>query len=135
MQAAARDHHMVNWRWQVLEESLQRDRVVGVEGGSAPGAELGPRLLQALGITGRENNVSALGSRAPGGLQADPGASADHDDGLPEQFWLAGGGLRGGRGGHHSSIGIARFRLWLEESIRLTRGAPGRARAAPWSLP
>ena len=82
---------MVDRRWQILEESLQRGGIVGVERGGALSAELERSLLQALGIAGREDDVGALGPRTSRGLQADPGASADHDDDLPDQFWRAGG--------------------------------------------
>jgi hypothetical protein len=41
--------------------------------------------LEALGIAGGQDHVSTLGARLPGGLEADAGAAADHDDGLAEQ--------------------------------------------------
>ena len=46
-------------------------------------------LLEPLGVAAGEDDVGALGACAPGGLQADAGAAADHDDGLPEQLRLA----------------------------------------------
>ena len=38
------------------------------------------------GLRAGEDDVGALGARPPGGLEADAGAAADHDDGLPEQL-------------------------------------------------
>ena len=96
--AAARDQHVVDRCWQLLEESLQRSRIAGVEGGGALGAELEPSLLQALAVARREDDLGALGPGASGGLQTDPGAPADHDDGLPEQSWLARDRVSGGHG-------------------------------------
>ena len=80
---------MVDRLRQVLEESLQRGRVGGVEGGGARARRVERGLLEALGIAAGEDDVGALGARAPGGLEPDPGAAADDDDGLPEQLRLA----------------------------------------------
>ena len=46
---------------------------------------------QPLGVAAGEDDVGSLGARAPGGLEPDAGAAADHDDGLPEQLaaWRA----------------------------------------------
>ena len=57
-------------------------------------------LLEPLGISADEDDLGALGARAPGGLEADAGAAADQDDGLAEQLRLARGARRGRFGGH-----------------------------------
>ena len=80
---------MVDRSWQLVEEPLQRRRVGGVEGGGAPGADVERCSLEALGITAGEDDVGALAARAPGGLQADPGAAADEDHGLSEELGFA----------------------------------------------
>ena len=49
-------------------------------------------------------DVGALGARAPGGLEPDPGAAADHDDGLAEQLGLALGGWGDRFDGHRISF-------------------------------
>jgi hypothetical protein len=97
---------MVDRRWQIREEPLQRDRIVGVEGGCALGAEVEPGLLQAFGIAARDHDLGALGPGASCRLQTDTCASADHDDRLPKQFRFPKHGHRGGRG-HQFSLDIA----------------------------
>ena len=77
---------MVDRVRQVLEESLQRGRIGGVEGGGAPRADFQRCLLEPFGIAGGEDHVGTLRAGAPGRLEADPGAAADHDDGLSFQF-------------------------------------------------
>jgi hypothetical protein len=79
---------------QAVEELLQRCRVVGVEGGGAPRVDVERRLLEPLGIPAGEDNVGALTAGASGGLEPDSGAAADEDDGLAQQFRLAGGDVR-----------------------------------------
>jgi hypothetical protein len=88
---AARDQHVVDRHWQLLEESLQRSRIARAKSGGAPGAKLEPSLLQALAVARREDDLSALGPSVSGGLQTNPGAPADHDDCLPEKSWLTHG--------------------------------------------
>lgn len=50
MRAGTRDHHMVDRSRQFEEESLERSRIVGVEGRAAERAELACGVLQALGV-------------------------------------------------------------------------------------
>jgi len=92
--------------WQVLEEPLQGSRVVGVEGRSAWRAEFRRRLLEPVGITAGEDDISTLSPGAPGCLEPDARAAADHDDGLSGQFRFALGGNRSGCAGHGSSDGV-----------------------------
>ena len=55
--------------------------------------------MQAIRVARGEDHVGSLLARAPGRLEPDARAAADHDHGLPEQLRLA---LRGsdGRGAH-----------------------------------
>ena len=56
--------------------------VGGVEGRDA-GPELDADALQAIRVARGEDHVGSLLARAPGRLEPDAGAAADHDDGLP----------------------------------------------------
>ena len=78
----------------------QRAGIGGVERFRAERTEPAAWLLEALRITAGEDHLGALRPSAPGRLQPDSRAAADHDDGLPEQFRLAAGGTSG-RGGAH----------------------------------
>ena len=49
----------------------------------------GRRPLEPVGIAAGEDDGGALGARPAGGFEPDPGAAADHDDGLPGQFRFA----------------------------------------------
>ena len=57
----------------------------------------------ALGITARKDQLGSLNACAPGRLEPDAGATADHDDGLPEEFRSALDRRGGGCGAHDSS--------------------------------
>jgi hypothetical protein len=94
---------MVDWSRQVEEKSLERSRIVGVEGRGAERAELARGALQALGVPGGENHVGSLGARPSRRFEPDAGATADHDDGLPEEFRFALGARSQGCGVHDSS--------------------------------
>src|SRR5262249_15258333 len=88
---------------QVSEESFQRRRIIGVEGGGAQRADLARGALEARAIPGREDHFAPLSARSSGGFEPDAGAAADHDDGLSEEFRLARDGRGGGCGAHDSS--------------------------------
>ena len=47
------------------------------------------RRLEAVGVAGGQDHVGALGTCPPGGLEADAGAAADHDDGLAGELGFA----------------------------------------------
>jgi hypothetical protein len=96
---------MVDRVGQVLEESLQRGRIGGVEGGGAPSADVKRCLLEALGIRAGEHDLGTLRAGSLGCCEPDAGAAADQDDRLPEQFRFALGGSDTGFGGHASSDG------------------------------
>jgi hypothetical protein len=91
---------MVDRCWQSLEEPLQGSRVGGVEGRRAQCADVQRRLLEPAGIAAGEDGIGTLSPGAPGCLETDAGAAADHDDGLSGQFRFAPGGSRSGCGGH-----------------------------------
>jgi hypothetical protein len=61
--------------------------------------------LQAVGVAAGQDDLGALGAGLAGGLQPDAGAAADHDEGLPGQFWFALAGRWGGCAGHDSPGG------------------------------
>jgi hypothetical protein len=94
--------------WQVLEEPLERSRVVGVEGHGALRAELLRCLLEALGIAAGEDYIGTLSPGASGCLEPYACAAADHDDSLSDELRFAPGETRGGCGGHASSDGWCR---------------------------
>ena len=79
---------MVDLR-EVAEEALEPIAVVGVERRGADRPDLARRGLEAVGVAAGEDDVGPLGAGAPGGLEADAGAAADHDDGLAGQLRLA----------------------------------------------
>ncbi len=63
--SAGGDHHVVDRRWEILEERLQGAGIVGVEGRGALGADVERGLLEALGITaGEDHHTYGLSSRA-----------------------------------------------------------------------
>jgi hypothetical protein len=74
---------------QLVEEPLQRDRIVRVEGGGAPRADVARCLLEALRVAAHEDDFGALRACQPSGLQSDAGAAADQDDGLSAERRLA----------------------------------------------
>src|SRR5277367_2656971 len=102
---------MVDRRGQVLEESLQRSRVVGVEGRRVLYTEFQRRLLEPAGIAAGEEDIGSLGPGAPGCLEPDTCAAADQDDGLSGQFRFTLGEDGSGCAGHDSSDG------WCQLSI------------------
>ena len=84
-----RHHHVVDPGRQVKEEAIEGSGVVGVECGGALRFEFGCSALKGFGIAAGEDHLSALGVRSSGCFEPDAGATADHDDGLPEEFWFA----------------------------------------------
>jgi hypothetical protein len=94
---------MVNRSGQPIEEVLQRCCVSGVKRTGAPRVDLPGRSIQPLGIASHEDDLGALCTGTPGGLQPDAGATADQNDGLAEQFRLAGSGNSDGFGTHDFS--------------------------------
>ena len=84
-----RDEHVIDRGGQLVEEALDGGGVVGVEGGAALRREVVRRLLEALRVAAREDDVRALGSGEARGLEPDARAAADHHDGLAEQPRLA----------------------------------------------
>ena len=65
------------------KNSLERPRSVASKAAVLCAPTLGRGALQALAVAAGEDDVGALGAGAPGGLEPDAGAAADHDDGLP----------------------------------------------------
>jgi hypothetical protein len=106
---AARGHHdVVDRRRQVAEELHEAVRVGGVEGRAPDRADLPRGVLEALLIAAGEDDLRPFGACQPGGLEADPGAAADGDDGLPDQCRLALDRIGGRCGAHRSSNAASR---------------------------
>ena len=94
---------MVDRGRQVTEEPLEGSRIRGVEGRGAQRVELARGALEALGIPAGEDQLGPLSACSSGRFEPDAGATADHDDGLPEEFRFALDGRGGGCGAHDSS--------------------------------
>ena len=91
MGGTRRDHHVVDLVRDAVEESRQRVRVIGVEGGNALRLDARGCKPQSFVIAPGENDLSALVARPASGFEPDSGAAADDDDGLPGQLRLADG--------------------------------------------
>ena len=81
--ARARHQDVVDLPPQLAEEPVEAVEVRGVERGDAA-ADLEAGAVKAIGIARGDDHVGSGRSRQPGRLEPDPGASADHDDGLLE---------------------------------------------------
>jgi hypothetical protein len=97
---AGRHHHVVDRARQVSEESLDRSRIVGVEGRCAHRFELAGGALEAFGIAGGEDQPSSLSACSSGRFESNASATADYNDSLPEKFWFAPDGRGDGCGAH-----------------------------------
>src|SRR5262245_38491735 len=80
--SAGCDHHVVDRGWEIMEERLQGDRIVGVEGPGALRAKFDRRLLEAFGVASGEDDAGTLGAGSPGGFQPYAGAATDDENGL-----------------------------------------------------
>jgi hypothetical protein len=74
---------VVDRRRQPGEELREAVQIGGVERRGARRADLAGRLLQPLLIAAGDDDVGTFGAGQAGGLEPDPGAAADDDDGLP----------------------------------------------------
>ena len=83
----AGDEHVVNRRGQLVEEPSESVEVGGVEGRDA-GPELKTDSVEAVRVARRDDEVGSFVARAPGRLEPDAGAAADHDKGLSGEFQL-----------------------------------------------
>jgi len=110
------DHHVVDRGRQVAEERLEGSRIRGVEGRSAQRGDLARGDLEPLGIAAGEDQLGPLSACSSGGFEPDAGATADHDDGLPEEFRFALDGRGVVCGAHHTS------KLETNRKIRLRSG-------------
>src|SRR5262252_6520106 len=95
--------YVVHRRRQVIEESVEQLEVGRIEGGSALRLDLGRSALETLAISAREEHIGSLSARLSRSLESDPGATSNHDDGLPQKshFALA---QRLGRCGAHDVV-------------------------------
>lgn len=102
-------HHVVDRGRQVTEEPFDGSGIRGVEGRGAQRFELVCGALKAFGIPAGEDQLGPLSACSPGRFEPDTGATADHDDGLPEEFRFALDGKGGGCGAHYSSKNLLRI--------------------------
>jgi hypothetical protein len=79
---------------------LEVDRV---EGGGTLRAKFRSHSVEPVGIASREDDLGAFGPGFSGCLEAYTGATADHDDGLPDQLRRAWRRTHPWCVGHHSS--------------------------------
>ena len=86
VRAAGGDHHVVDRRREFREELREAVRIGGVEGRATDRAELARGAVEALLRPAGEDDLGSLAACAPGGLEPDAGAAADHDHRLPEQL-------------------------------------------------
>src|SRR5207249_1152048 len=86
---AGGDHHVVDRGRQVPEEALEGSRICGVKGCGAQRVELARGALEAFRIPAGEDQLGPLSTCSSGRFEPDAGATADHDDGLPEEFRFA----------------------------------------------
>src|SRR6516225_9401813 len=80
--------HVVHRRWQVVEEPLEELEVSGVKGRSAQGIDFTRGTLKVVRIATGEDYLRALRTCQPGRFESDASASADHENGLTQEFRL-----------------------------------------------
>jgi hypothetical protein len=114
----AGDQHVVDRRGQLVEEPPEPFEVGGVEGRGTLRIELAGGALERLGVSGNEDDVCSLSARSSGRFESDAGATADYDDGLPEQFRFAPDGRASGCGTHDSSDQQSKIAFTLRHNVR-----------------
>src|SRR5215471_10602627 len=98
------NHYVVDRAGKILEERLQGGRIIGVKSCGAFRVQLQRCLLEARGISAREDDAGALGTGAPRGFQPNSRGAANDDDGLAEQFRLALSAYHGSLSWRFSSV-------------------------------
>src|SRR6478735_1268825 len=86
MGTAGRDQHVVYRTREPIEKTLECSRIIRVERRGAQGIDVERSALKALWISAGEDDIGALFAGSSGGFKTDPGAAADDDDRLTEQF-------------------------------------------------
>jgi hypothetical protein len=89
MRPAGCHHHVVDRGRQVNEESLECNRIGGVEGRYAQRLELVGDELETLGIPAGEDHAGPLSACSPGRFEPHASAAADDNDSLPDEFRFA----------------------------------------------
>jgi len=84
VRAGSGHHHVVDGGRQVGEEPTDGVRLGGVERCGAARAELVSCPLQAIGVARGQDDVGPICAGPARGFEADAGATADHDDSVPE---------------------------------------------------
>ncbi len=105
MRTWAGDEHVVDRSGQLVEESVESVEVRGVEGGDA-GTEFEAGTVQGVRVASGDNHLGPLLAGKPGRLEANPGAAADHEEGLPEQAPLA-------LSGHRTHLAAISLGCWV----------------------
>jgi len=70
---------------QISEKLPEALKVGGVKRHRRPRAELTAGALKLFRVSGSEDEIGSLQTRASGGLESDTGGSTDHDDDLPSE--------------------------------------------------
>src|ERR1700761_6591625 len=84
--AGAGDQDMVDLTGNGVEESRQRTGAGRVKRGGASRVDVECRSPEALRVAACQDHISAVGACPSSGLEADAGAAANQNDGLPEQL-------------------------------------------------
>jgi hypothetical protein len=103
VRTGTRDQYVVDRRAQLVEESSEPFKVGRVESRGALRADFDRGALQALNIPTSEDQLGSLSACSSGRFEPDSGATADHNDGLPEEFRFALDGRVGSCGAHDTS--------------------------------
>jgi hypothetical protein len=95
---------MIHRRWQVVKEPIEELEIGGIKGRSAQRVDLVRGTLETLWIPTREDHLGAFSACTSGRFKSYTGATADHNDSLPEEFRLALDPRSQDCGAHDSSI-------------------------------
>jgi hypothetical protein len=88
---------------EVTEEPIESNRIGGVEGRGTQGINLTGSVLEALGISAREDHLGPFCTRTMCRFESDASATADHNNGLPKELRFAVDGRGYSYGAHRSS--------------------------------
>jgi hypothetical protein len=73
---------------EFTEESIESNRISGVEGCGTQGINLTGSVLEALGIPAREDHLGPFCTRTTCRFESDASATADHNKRLPKELWF-----------------------------------------------
>ena len=107
------DQHVIDGRRQLVEKPLKPVEVGRVEGGDAA-LDVESGALHTLGVACRDDHLGSLVVGATGGLQADAGAAADHEEHLPGELRVA--------SAHVGSAALGAVAMAVPRRLRPERG-------------